>query len=81
MAPTTLFKDSEYFANIKLVFSDGIIFSPKIIVASASNFIKHLLIDFPVGDEITLYLPDRRILISLQNMAGIQRYVPDQVHM
>ena len=40
------------------MFSDGIIFSHKIIVASASEFIKHLLIDFPVGDEITLYLPD-----------------------
>ena len=58
MAPTTLFKDSEDFANVKLVFSDGIMFSDEIIVAGASNFIKHLLIDFPVGDEITLYLPD-----------------------
>ena len=33
-------------------------FSHKIIVASASEFIKHLLSDFPVGDEITLYLLD-----------------------
>ena len=84
MAPTTLFKDSEDFANVKLVFNDGIKFSHKIIVASASGFIKHLLIDFPVGDEITLYLPDHdkgEVKETLDNIASKkQRYVFNDIN-
>ena len=45
-------------SNVTIVCSDGIIQTHKIVVASASDFIKHLLSDVPVGDEITLYLPD-----------------------
>ena len=44
--------------NVTIVCSDGIIQTHKIVVASASDFIKDLLSDVPVGDEITLYLPD-----------------------
>ena len=44
--------------NVTIVCSDGIIHTHKIVVASASDFIKTLLSDIPVGDEVTLYLPD-----------------------
>ena len=44
--------------NVTIICGDGIIHTHKIVVASASDFIKHLLSDIPVGDDITLYLPD-----------------------
>ena len=54
---TKLLEDSETQANVKLVCDGGIVLSHKIVVASASHFIKNLLKDIPVGDEITIYLP------------------------
>ena len=32
--------------------------SHKIIFASISNYVKHLLSEFPLGDEVTIFLPD-----------------------
>ena len=55
-----VFEESSSMSNVTIVCSDGIIHTHKIIVASASDFIKHLISDVPVGDEITLYLPDHR---------------------
>ena len=50
--------ESSPVTNVTMVCSDGIIHTHKIIVASVSDFMKHLLSDIPVGDEITLFLPD-----------------------
>ena len=44
--------------NVTIICGDGIIHTHKIVVASVSDFMKHLLSDIPVGDEITLFLPD-----------------------
>ena len=55
---SALLQDCKSLENVTIVCSDGIIHTHKIIVASASDFIKHLLSEVPVGDEITLYLPD-----------------------
>ena len=53
-----LLKDSENVTNIKIVCSDGVIYTHKIIIASISNFIKQLLLNIPVGDQVVLFLPD-----------------------
>ena len=53
-----LLEDCEGVSNVKIVCKDGIMFSHKIIVASASNFIKNLILDIPFGDDISLFLPD-----------------------
>ena len=53
-----LLENSKNVTNVKIICSDGIINSHKIIIASVSNFIKHILIDIPVGDQVTLFLPD-----------------------
>ena len=53
-----ILKETSSMSNVIIVCSDGIIQTHKIVVASASGFIKHLLSEVPVGDEITLYLPD-----------------------
>ena len=53
-----LLENSRNVTNIKIICSDGIINSHKIIIASVSNFIKHILIEIPVADQVTLFLPD-----------------------
>ena len=53
-----LLENSKNVTNIKIICSDGIINSHKIIIASVSNFIKHILIEIPVADQVTLFLPD-----------------------
>ena len=53
-----ILENSKNMTNVKIICSDGIINSHKIIIASVSNFIKHILIDIPVGDRVTLFLPD-----------------------
>ena len=55
-----IFERCSSMSNVTIVCSDGIIQTHKIIVASASDFIKQLLSEVPVGDEITLFLPDHR---------------------
>jgi len=51
-------EDSEGCFNVRVVCSDGIIQSHKIIIASASKFIKNILQSIPFADDVTLYLPD-----------------------
>ena len=63
--------DTSSMSNVTIVCSDGIIHTHKIVVASASDFIKHLLSEVPVGDEITLYLPDHRKCRVLELLDGI----------
>ena len=53
-----ILQESSSMTNVTIVYCDGIIHTHKIVLASASDFMKHLLSDIPVGDEITLYLPD-----------------------
>ena len=53
-----MFEECSSMTNVTIVCSDGILHTHKIVVASASDFIKHLLSDIPVGDEVTIYLPD-----------------------
>ena len=53
-----MLEECSSMTNVTIVCCDGIIHTHKIVVASASDFIKTLLSDIPVGDEITLYLPD-----------------------
>ena len=57
--------------NVTIVCSDGIIQTHKIVVASASDFIKQLISDVPVGDEITLYLPDHNKTSVLGLLNGV----------
>ena len=66
-----LLQESASMTNVTIVCSDGIIQTHKIVVASASDFIKHLISDVPVGDEITLYLPDHRKCSVLELLDGI----------
>ena len=55
---TDLIQDSELLSNVTLVCKDGIVTSHKIIVASISDFIKDIISDIPVGDDITIHLSD-----------------------
>ena len=48
----------EKVSNVKIVCEDGIISSHKIIVASASTFLKSILINIPFSDDVTLILPE-----------------------
>ena len=66
-----IFKRCSSMSNVTIVCSDGIIQTHKIIVASASDFIKQLLIDIPVGDEITLFLPDHDKILILKLLDSI----------
>ena len=66
-----IFERCSSMSNVTIVCSDGIIQTHKIIVASASDFIKQLLSEVPVGDEITLYLPDHRKCRVLELLDGI----------
>ena len=53
-----MLEQTSIMSNVTVVCSDGVVHTHKIVVVSASDFIKHLISDIPVGDEITLYLPD-----------------------
>ena len=53
-----MLEECSSLTNVTIVCSDGIIHTHKIVVATASDFIKHLLSDIPVGDEVTIFLPD-----------------------
>ena len=63
--------DTSSMSNVTIVCSDGIIQTHKIVIASASDFLKHLLSDIPVGDETTLYLPDHEKTSVLGLINGV----------
>ena len=46
------------FSNLTIICSDGLLFSHKVVLASISSYVKQLLSQFPLGDEVTIYLPD-----------------------
>ena len=69
--------------NVTIVFTDGNIQTHKIIVASASDFIKH-----PVSDQITFYLPEHTrhtvvetlsVISNSKNLFGISIEVPEKM--
>ena len=66
-----LLNESSSMTNVTIICSDGIIHTHKIVVASASDFIKTLLSDIPVGDEITLYLPDHDKTSVIKLLDGV----------
>ena len=66
-----MLKECSSMTNVTIVCSDGIIHTHKIVVASASDFIKHLLSDIPVSDEITLYLPDHDKTSVMKLLDGV----------
>ena len=50
----------ESVANVRIVCQDGVLLSHKIVVVVAvkNSFLKALFSDIPVGDTITLFMPD-----------------------
>ena len=48
----------ESFSNLTIICSDGLLFSHKVVLASISSYVKQILSQFPLGDEVTIYLPD-----------------------
>ena len=45
-------------SNVNLVCRDGVVYSHKIVLGSVSDFVKTLLSDIPVGDDVSVFLPD-----------------------
>ena len=45
-------------SNVSLVCRDGDVYTHKIVLASVSGFVKTLLSDIPVGDHVSVFLPD-----------------------
>ena len=62
----------ENFSNLTIICSDGLLHSHKVVIASISSYIKQLLGEFPLGDEVTLYLPDF-------TQARVERFVNSRV--
>ena len=53
-----LLEESSNVSNVTLACGDGHLASHKIVVAGISSFIKNILADIPVGDDVTIILPD-----------------------
>ena len=45
-------------SNVSLVCRDGVVYTHKIVLASVSGFVKTLLSEIPVGDHVSVFLPD-----------------------
>ena len=65
-------REFESFSNLTIICSDGLLHSHKVVIASISSYIKQLLSEFPLGDEVTLYLPDF-------TQARVERFVNSRV--
>ena len=70
---TELFQKTRKLSNVCIVCADGRVDTHKIVVASASQFLKQLTTPIPTGDEITILLPDynkdqvEHILLSMNS--------------
>ena len=53
-----LLEDSCKVSNVTLACRDGNLGSHKIVLARVSSFIKNILADIPVGDNVTIIMPD-----------------------
>ena len=58
---TELLQNTRKVSNVSIICCDGQLDTHKIVVASASEFIKQLMIPIPTGDEITILLPDYKM--------------------
>ena len=53
-----LLEESSNVSNVTLACGDGHLASHKIVVAGVSSFIKNILADIPVGDDVSIIMPD-----------------------
>ena len=56
----TLLQDCQRLTNVTIQCQDGLVSSHKLVLAGVSDFIKNILSEIPVGDEVTLLMPDFR---------------------
>ena len=54
----TLLNSCHKLSNVTIVCHDGLVSSHKIILAGVSPCIKRILSGIPVGDEVTVIMPD-----------------------
>ena len=69
---STLFDDCQSVSNVKLVCKDGVISSHKILIASNSEFLKSLMEAVPVGDKVTIHLPDFLIRVIQPTLCEVK---------
>lgn len=56
----TLIQECHSVSNVTILCQDGLMNTHKIIMAGISDFIKSILAEIPVGDQVTLFMPDFR---------------------
>ena len=54
----TLIEDCQFVSNVTILCQDGLVNTHKIILAGISDFIKSIIEEIPVGDQVTLFMPD-----------------------
>ena len=54
----TLIQDCQFVSNVTILCQDGLVNTHKIILAGISDFIKSIIEEIPVGDQVTLFMPD-----------------------
>ena len=79
MSIVDFFRDSDRITNVKIICSDGLIFTHKIIVASVNNFFKDILSIIPDGDEAVLIMPGHEkreidAMLLLDWLQGVRKY-------
>ena len=58
MKLSSLHQETGHVSNLSVVCGDGVLASHKIVLAGVSTFIKSILADIPVGDQVTVIMPD-----------------------
>ena len=58
MKLSSLHQETGHVSNLSVVCGDGVLASHKIVLAGVSTFIKNILADIPVGDQVTVIMPD-----------------------
>ena len=53
----TLLSKCQRVSNVTVKCQDGLVSSHKIVLAGVSPFIKHILAQIPVGDDVTVIMP------------------------
>jgi len=56
----TLIQECHSVSNVTILCQDGLMNTHKIILAGISDIIKSILAEIPVGDQVTLFMPDFR---------------------
>ena len=55
---SSLHQETGHVSNLSVVCGDGVLASHKIVLAGVSTFIKSIIAAIPVGDHITVIMPD-----------------------